>query len=82
MDSFTNKKTEKKVLVEDISEEFPMTFLMGELSNPKFSIHRDQIAVGLPSQLLSTSSNWLSGVNSLAIQKNCKLQTCLEEERK
>ena len=28
MDSFRNKKTGKKVFVEDISEDFPVTFLM------------------------------------------------------
>ncbi len=38
MDSFKNKKTGKKVFVEDISEDFPVTFLMGELSLPEFSI--------------------------------------------
>ena len=32
MDSFRNKKTGKGMFVEDISEDFPVTFLMGELS--------------------------------------------------
>ena len=32
MDSFRNKKTGKKLLVEDISDDFPVTFLMGELT--------------------------------------------------
>ena len=31
MDSFRNKKTGQKVFVEDISEDFPVTFLMGSL---------------------------------------------------
>jgi hypothetical protein len=38
MDSFRNEKTGKKVFVEDISEDFPVTFLMGELSVAEFSI--------------------------------------------
>jgi hypothetical protein len=29
MDSFRNRKTGKRLLVEDISEDFPVTFLMG-----------------------------------------------------
>ena len=38
MDLFRNKKTGKKMFVEDISEDFPVTFLMGELSVAEFSI--------------------------------------------
>ena len=37
MDSFRDKKTGKKLFVEDISEDFPVTFLMGELSAAEFS---------------------------------------------
>ena len=37
MDLFINKKTGKKLLVEDISDDFPVTFLMGELSVEDFS---------------------------------------------
>ena len=56
MDSFRNKKTGKKVFVEDISEDFPVTFLMGELSVLEFSI----IASGLTPeiQLLEVDSSW------------------------
>jgi hypothetical protein len=39
MDSFRNEKTGKKLFVEDISENFPVTFLMGELSLAEFSKH-------------------------------------------
>ena len=37
MDLFMQKKTGKKVIVEDISENFPVTFLIGELSMAEFS---------------------------------------------
>ena len=56
MDSFRNKKTGKKLLVEDISEDFPVTFLMGELSVPEFS---DIASVLTPEiQLLEVDSSW------------------------
>ena len=56
MDSFRNKKTGKKLFVEDISEDFPVTFLMGELSVPEF----DNIASELTSEikLLEVCSSW------------------------
>jgi hypothetical protein len=56
MDSFRNKRTRKRLLVEDISEDFPVTFLMGELSLPEFS----DIAGGLTPEieLLEVDSSW------------------------
>jgi hypothetical protein len=56
MDSFRNRKTRKRLLVEDISEHFPVTFLMGELSLPEFS----DIAGGLTPEieLLEVDSSW------------------------
>jgi hypothetical protein len=56
MDLFRNKKTRKKLLVEDISEDFPVTFLMGELSLSEFS----DIAGGLTpeTELLEVESSW------------------------
>jgi hypothetical protein len=56
MDSFRNKKTRKRLLVEDISEDFPVTFLMGELSLSQFS----DIASGLTPEieLLEVDSSW------------------------
>ena len=56
MDSFRNKKTGKKVFVEDISEDFPVTFLMGELSAAEFS----KIASDLTPEikLLQVDSSW------------------------
>ena len=56
MDSFTNKKTGKKLFVEDISEDFPVTFLMGELSVPEFSIIANELTPEI--QLLEVDSSW------------------------
>jgi hypothetical protein len=56
MDSFRDKKTGKKLFVEDISEDFPVTFLMGELSTAEFS----KIASDLTPEikLLQVDSSW------------------------
>ena len=56
MDSFRSKKTGKKVFVEDISEDFPVTFLMGELSVPEFSIIASELTPEI--QLLEVDSSW------------------------
>jgi hypothetical protein len=56
MDSFRNKKTGKKVLVEDISEDFPVTFLMGELSVTEFSTIASELTPEI--QLLEVDSSW------------------------
>ena len=56
MDSFRNKETGKKVFVEDISEEFPVTFLMGELSVSEFSIIASELTPEI--QLLEVASSW------------------------
>ena len=56
MDSFRNKKTGKKVFVEDISEDFPVTFLMGELNVPEFSIVASELTPEI--QLLEVDSSW------------------------
>jgi hypothetical protein len=56
MDSFRNKKTGKKIFAEDISEDFSVTFLMGELSVPEFSIIASELAPGI--QLLEVDSRW------------------------
>ena len=56
MDSFRNKKTEKKLFVEDISEDFPVTFLMGELSVPEFSNIASELTPEI--KLLEVSSSW------------------------
>jgi len=56
MDLFRNKKTGKKVFAEDISEEFPVTFLMGELSVTEFSIIASELTP--ETQLLEVDSSW------------------------
>jgi hypothetical protein len=56
MDSFRNKKTGKKLFVEDISEDFPVTFLMGELSVPEFSNIVSELTPEI--QLLEVDSSW------------------------
>jgi hypothetical protein len=56
MDSFRHKKTGKKVFVEDISEDFPVTFLMGELSVPEFSVIAGALTPEI--QLLEVDSSW------------------------
>jgi hypothetical protein len=56
MDSFRNKKTGRKVFVEDISEDFPVTLLMGELSVLEFSLIASELAPEI--QLLEVDSSW------------------------
>ena len=56
MDLFRNKKTGEKLLVDDISDDFPVTFLMGELSVEEFS----EIARRLTPEIdiLEVDSRW------------------------
>ena len=56
MDSFRNKKTGKKVFVEDISEDFPVTFLMGEISVLEFTIIASELTPEI--QLREVDSSW------------------------
>jgi len=56
MDSFRDKKTGKKVFVKDISEDFSVTFLMGELSVSEFSIIASELTPDI--QLLEVDSSW------------------------
>jgi len=56
MDSFRNKKTGKKLFVEDISEDFPVTFLMGELSLAEFGDIADELTPAI--RLLEVDSSW------------------------
>jgi hypothetical protein len=51
-----NKKTGKKVFVEDISEGFPVTFIMGELSVLEFSLIASELTPEI--QLLEVDSSW------------------------
>jgi hypothetical protein len=56
MDSFRHKKTGKRLFVEDISEDFPVTLLMGGLGVAEFG----DIASGLTPEikLLEVDSTW------------------------
>lgn len=56
MDSFRNKKTGKRLFVEDISEDFPVTFLMGELSLAEFSRFANELTPEI--ELLEVDSSW------------------------
>jgi hypothetical protein len=56
MDLFRNKETGKKLVVEDVSEDFPVTFLMGELSVPEFSLIAGELTPKI--QLLEVDSSW------------------------
>jgi hypothetical protein len=56
MDSFRNKKTRKELFVEDISEDFPVTFLMGELSVAEFSDIANELTPEI--KLMEVNSSW------------------------
>ena len=56
MDSFRNKKTKQELFVEDISEDFQVTFLMGELSVAEFSSIATQLTPEL--KLMEVHSSW------------------------
>jgi hypothetical protein len=56
MDSFKNKKTRNKIFIEDISEDFPVTFLVGELSLAEFSVIACELTPEIP--LLEVDSSW------------------------
>ena len=56
MDSFRNEKTGQRVFVVDISEDFPVTFLMGELSMLEFSVIAGELTPNI--QLLEVESSW------------------------
>jgi hypothetical protein len=56
MDSFRNKKTRKELFVEDISEDFPVTLLMGELSVAEFSNIANELTPEI--KLMEVDSSW------------------------
>jgi hypothetical protein len=56
MDSFRNKKTGKELFVEDISEDFPVTFLMGGLSLAEFGSIASELKPEI--NLLEVDSSW------------------------
>ena len=56
MDSFKNEKTGRQLWIEDISENFPVTFLMGELSLAEFGGIARDLTPGI--RLLEVESSW------------------------
>jgi len=56
MDSFRNKKTGSQMCIEDISEDFPVTFLMGDLSLAEFSNIARRLTPEI--KLLEVDSSW------------------------
>ena len=56
MDSFRNKKTGRQLCIEDISEGFPVTFLMGELGLAEFGSIAHKLTPEI--KLLEVDSSW------------------------
>ena len=56
MDLFRNTKTGQEIFAEDISEDFPVTFLIGELSLTEFSVLAGELTPEI--QLLKVDSSW------------------------
>lgn len=56
MDSFRNKKTGKQLCIEDISDDFPVTLLLGELSQEDFARIARNLVPGL--ELMEVESSW------------------------
>ena len=56
MDLFRNKKTGAQLWIEDISENFPVTFLMGEINLPEFAAIARRLTPEI--KLLEVDSSW------------------------
>ncbi len=56
MDSFRHERTGKRLCIEDISDDFPVTFLMGELSQEEFSGIARDLTPGL--KPMEVDSSW------------------------
>jgi hypothetical protein len=65
MDSFRNKKTRKELFVEDISEDFPVTFLMGELSLAEFSDIANELTPEI--KLMEVDSSWEGSPTTIVV---------------
>ena len=65
MDTFRNKKTGRQLCVEDISEDFPVTFLMGELRLAEFSDLAHRLAPGI--RLLEVDSSWEGEATTIVV---------------
>ena len=56
MDSYRSKKTGGRICVEDISDDFPVTFLIGELSQSEFG--RMARVLSPEVRLMEVESSW------------------------
>ena len=56
MDSFRNEKTGRQLYAEDISENFPVTFIMGDLTLAEFSKIARELTPEI--KLLEVDSSW------------------------
>jgi len=65
MDLFRNKKTGKQLFVEDISENFPVTFLMGEISLPEFGGISRRLTPEI--KLLEVDSSWEGKATTIVV---------------
>jgi len=65
MDSFRNNRTGKRLYIEDISENFPVTFLMGELSLREFNGMARRLVPGI--NLLEVDSSWEGKATTIVV---------------
>jgi hypothetical protein len=65
MDSFRNKKTGSQLGIEDISEDFPVTFLMGELSVAEFGKMARRLTPEI--KLLEVDSSWEGKATTIVV---------------
>ncbi len=68
MDSLRNKKTGDQLYVEDISENFPVTFLMGQLSLVEFSNMARKLTP--ETKLLEVESSWEGKPTTIVVAMN------------
>ena len=65
MDSFRNKRTGETLLAEDISEDFPLTLLIGGLTMAEFRVMAGRLAPGV--KLLEVDSSWEGGPTTVVV---------------
>ena len=65
MDSYRNKKTGKRVCLEDISEGFPVTLLIGEISLSEFNEMARSLTPEI--RLLEVDSSWEGEATTIVV---------------
>jgi hypothetical protein len=65
MDSYRNKKTGNLLYVEDISEDFPVTFIMGQLGLGEF--RRIAHDLNPETELLTVESSWEGKATTIVV---------------